>query len=44
MDENWGYVALGYTLTAGVLGWYGARLAIRLRRARRAEQRERTAA
>ena len=36
MDDNWGYVAVGYALTIGTLSAYGAWLWVRLRRARRA--------
>jgi hypothetical protein len=35
MDHNWGYVAAGYGLTAGVVGAYSAWLLARLRRTRR---------
>ncbi len=35
MDSNWGYVALGYMVTAGALGAYCTHLGLRLRRARR---------
>jgi hypothetical protein len=35
MDHNWGYVAAGYGLTAGVIVGYTGWLLARLRRTRR---------
>jgi hypothetical protein len=35
MDHNWGYVVVGYGLTAAVVGGYTGWLLARLRRARR---------
>lgn len=35
MDDNWGYVAAGYGLTAGALAAYVAWLRVRVRRAER---------
>jgi hypothetical protein len=35
MDDNWGYVAVGYALTGGVLAAYVGWIWARTRRARR---------
>jgi hypothetical protein len=35
MDDNWGYVVAGYTITAGVLCAYAGWIWARLRRAKR---------
>lgn len=40
MDKNWTYVAVGYVLTAGVLGGYATFVLRKLRRVARLERAE----
>jgi hypothetical protein len=40
MDDNWGYVAVGYGLTAGGLAAYVAWLRVRIGRAERSSRDE----